>query len=142
MPGVGPHIMSVSGRQSWFGTAILVGVLYCVVGIVFALPSHQVRMWRLAAWLLSAALYAAHIGYEHFRLGTSPRATALHAALAVAVGAFGLAVAANFHEVWVAPSYRRSLALALVAWPVLTGLPAFAVALVTAYGLALTRRRS
>jgi hypothetical protein len=134
--------MSVSGRQSWLGTAILIGVLYCVVGIVFALPSNQVRMWRLAAWLLSAALYAAHIGYEHFRLGDSPRATALHTALAVAVGAFGLAVAANFHEVWVAPSYRRSLALALVAWPVLTGLPAFVVALVTAYGLALTRRRS
>lgn len=134
--------MSVSGRQSWLGTAILVGVLYCVVGIVFALPSHQVRMWRLAAWLLSAALYAAHIGYEHFRLGTSPRATALHTALAAAVGAFGLAVAANCHEVWFAPVYRRSLALALVAWPVLTGLPAFVVALVTAYGLALTRRRS
>jgi hypothetical protein len=134
--------MSVSDRQSWFGTAILIGVLYCVVGIVFALPSNQVRMWRLAAWLLSAALYAAHIGYETFRQGTPPRATALRAALAVAVGAFGLAVAANFHEVWVAPSYRRSLALALVAWPVLTGLPAFVVALVTAYGLALTRRRS
>jgi hypothetical protein len=134
--------MSVSRQQSWLGTAILTGVLYCAVGVVFALPSHQVRMWRLAAWLLSAALYAAHIGYEHFRLGSSPRATALHTALAVAVGAFGLAVAANFHEVWVAAGYRRSLALALVAWPVLTGLPASVVALVTAYGLALTRRRS
>ena len=132
--------MSVPGRQLWFGTAILAGVLYCVIGIVFALPSNQVRLWRLAAWVISAAVYAAHIGYEHFRMGNSPRATALHAALAVAIGAFGLAVAANLHELWVASSYRRSLAVALVAWPVLTALPAFVVALVAAYGLALVRR--
>jgi len=134
--------MSAPGRQSWFGAAILIGVLYCVIGIVFALPSNQVRMWRLAAWVISAAVYAAHIGYEHFRLGNSPRTTALHTALAVAVGAFGLAVAANFHEVRAATGYRRSLALALVAWPVLTALPALGVALVMAYGLARTRRRS
>lgn len=134
--------MSDARQQFWFGTAILIGVLYSVVGIVFALPTNQVRMWRLAAWAISAVLYAVHIGYEHFRLRNSPPATALHAALAVAVGAFGLAVAANVHEVWVAPSYRRGLAIALVAWPVLTALPAFIVALVTAYGLTLTRRRS
>ena len=134
--------MSAPGQPSWFGTAILIGVLYSVIGIVFALPSNQVRMWRLAAWVISAAVYAVHIGYEHFRLGNSPRATALHTALAVAVGAFGLAVAANFHELWVASSYRRSLALALVAWPLLTALPAFVVALIAAYGLTLTRSRS
>ena len=99
-------------------------------------------MWRWAAWVISAAVYAVHIAYEHFRVGNSPRVTALHTALAVAVGAFGLAVAANFHEVWAASGYRRSLALALVAWPALTALPAFIVALVTAYGLAMTRRRS
>ena len=132
--------MSVPGRQSWFGTAILAGVLYSVIGIVFALPVNQVRLWRLAAWVISAAVYAAHIGYEHFRMGNSPRATALHAALAVAIGAFGLAVAANVHELWVASSYRLSLALALVAWPALIALPAFVVALVTAFGLALTLR--
>src|SRR5436309_7099616 len=79
---VGAHIVSASGQQSWFGTAILAGVLYCFIGIVFALPSNQVRMWRLAAWAISAAVYAAYIGYEHFRLGNRPRATALHAALA------------------------------------------------------------
>ena len=92
--------------------------------------------------MISAAVYAFHIGYEHFRVGNSPRVTALHTALAVAVGAFGLAAAANFHEVWAASSYRRSLALALVAWPVPTALPAFIVALVTGCGLALTRRRT
>ena len=134
--------MSAPGQQSWFGTAIVVSASYCVIGIVFALPSNQVRLWRLAAWVISAAVYAAHVGYEHFRLGNSPRAIALHTALAAAVGAFGLAVAANVHEIWAASSYRLSLALALVAWPVLTALPAFVVALVMAYGLALIRRRS
>ena len=133
--------MSASGRQSWLATAILIGVLYSLVGIVFGLPSTHVRMWRLMAWLVSALVYAVHIAYEHFRLRNSPLATALHAALAVGVGAFGLAAAANIHEVWVAPSYRLLLALALVAWPVLTALPAFIVALVAAYGLTLARRR-
>src|SRR2546423_15651484 len=111
--------MSAPGQQSWFGTAILVSASYCVIGIVFALPSNQVRLWRLAAWVISAAVYAAHIGYEKFRLGNSPRATALHTALAVAVGAFGLAVAANVHELWVASSYRLSPVIALVGVPAL-----------------------
>ena len=132
--------MNAARQQSWFGNAILIGFLYSVIGVVFAIPSNHVPMWRLAAWVISAALYAVQIGYERFRLGNSPLPTALHTALAAAFGAFGLAVAANVHEVWVATSYRRSLALALVAWPVLTSLPAFIVALVTAYGLAFTRR--
>src|SRR2546427_1655187 len=80
----------------------LVAVAYVVIGIVFgalatsADPNH-VRLWRLAAWVASAAVAAAQIGYEHYRLGSSPRPTALHAAGAVALGAFGLAVAANVH---------------------------------------------
>jgi hypothetical protein len=133
--------MSTPGQQSWFGTAILIGVVYCVVGIAFALPPDHVRVWRLAAWVISAAVYAAHIGFERFRLGNSPRAAAFHTALAVAVGAFGLAVAANIHEGWVASSYRRSLALALVAWPALTAVPAFVVAWVAAGALARIQRR-
>ena len=133
--------MSGPGQSSWFGKAILIGILYCVIGIVFALPSDHVRVWRLAAWVISAAVYAAHIGYEEFRLGNSPRVTALHTALAVAVGAFGLAVAANIHEGLVASSYRRSLALALVAWPAVTAVPAFVVALAAAAALARIRRR-
>jgi hypothetical protein len=134
--------MRASGRQAWLGTTILIGVLYSVICIVFALPTNHVRMWRLAAWAISAIVFAFHIGYEHFRQRNSTGAIALHAALAVAVGALGLAVAANVHEIVVTPSYRHSLAVALIAWPVLTGLPAFVVALVAAYGLSLIRRRS
>jgi hypothetical protein len=133
--------MSVHRQQSWFITPILVGVASSIIGVGFALPSNQGRAWRLAVWVASAVVYAAHIAYEQFRLGNSPRAAALHTALAVAVGAFGLAMAANIHEVWVGPSYRRSLAIALVAGPVLTAIPAFVVALVGAAALARIRGR-
>ncbi len=122
--------MDAPDRQSWFGTAIVIGVLYCVSGIVFALPSSQVRVWRLAAWAASAAVYAAHIAHEHFRLRNSSRSTALHVAVAVAIGGFGLAVAATIHSLFAPPNYTRwRFVLALVVWPVITGLPAFLVAL-------------
>ena len=121
--------MSASGKQSWFGLAILIGFLYAFIGVVFALPSHQIRVWRFAAWVISAAVYAAHIGYEHFRKRNSPGSTALHVAMAVGIGAFGIAVSALVHSFFVTPNYPRSrLLLALVLWPVITGVPAFMVA--------------
>jgi hypothetical protein len=58
--------------------------------------------------------------------------------LAVALGAFGLAVAATVHAQAVS-SIRPAYALALVLWPVLTAVPAFIVALAVA-ALAAGRR--
>jgi hypothetical protein len=124
---------------------LLVGAVYLVAGIAFgalaaAAPSHQLRVaWRLAAWLASAIAFAAHIGYEHFRLLSCPRITASHTALSVAVGAFGLAVAANIHALRTASGNHRLLAVALVVWPVLAAVPAFVVALAAAAGLARVR---
>lgn len=131
------EVMDASSRKHRIGVAILIGVLYGVIGVVFALPSGQVRTWRLAAWVVSAAVYAVHIGYELFRAHNSPRATALHAAMAVATGAFLLAVAATVHKTIVvshAPYWR--FLLALVLWPIITALPAFLVALVAGTVLA------
>src|SRR5882762_10456966 len=131
--------MDGSGRLRWLRAVLFVGVVYLVAGISFAAlanraASAQMRVtWRLAAWVISAAAFAAHIGYEHIRLRSSPRTTAVHAALAVALGAFGLAVAASVHA-YAVSSYHPSHAVALVAWPVLTALPAFGVALVAAAG--------
>ncbi|MBW8838262.1 MAG: hypothetical protein JF602_00150 [Gemmatimonadetes bacterium] len=51
---------------------IVVGVIYAAVGIVFAWPENHVHVWRLAAWLVSAAAFATHIGYESFRMRTVP----------------------------------------------------------------------
>ncbi len=126
---------------------ILVAVAYVVIGIVFgalakSADANHVRLWRLAAWVASAALAAAQIGYEHHRLGSSPRPTALHAAGAVALGAFGLALAANIHSLSAATHGQHSLLLALVAWPVITALPAFLVALALAAVLARFSRHA
>lgn len=121
---------------------IVVGALYAVTGIVFAWPESHVRMWRFAAWLVSAVAYATHIAYEHFRMRSTPGRTARHVALAVALGAFGLALSATIHSLLVASTgqQRRLVRLALVIWPIITGLPAFLVAL--AASEVLTRLRS
>ena len=89
-------------------------------------------MWRRLAWLVSGVGFAAHIAYGHFRLGNPPRTTAMHASIAAGLGACALAVAANLHEWKTASSYRPSIALSLVAWPLLTFVPAFLVAMVFA----------
>ena len=127
--------MGASGRQSSLPAVILLGLAYAAIGVGFAAlanpAAHQARfIWRLSAWVASAAVYAAHIGYEHYRLDNSPRSTALHAAVAVALGGFGLAVSASLHS-------RHPLVLALALWPIITGLPAFLVAL--AVGAVLAR---
>ena len=138
--------MNVSGR-SWVRAMILVAGAYVVIGIVFGVlanlgDANHVRLWRLAAWVASAAVAAAHIGYEHYRLGSSPRPTALHAAGAVALGAFGLAVAANVHWLFAEAHGQRSPLLALPVWPVITAIPAFPVALAVAAVLGRFSRRS
>ncbi len=139
--------MDTSGRLRWLRAVLLMGAVYLVTGLVFATlagwsGSGQMRViWRLAAWVISAAAFTAHIGYEHVRLRSTPRTTALHASLGVALGAFGLAVAANLHAPPASSQkHSQALTLALLLWPVLTGLPAFTVALAGAAGLAHWRR--
>jgi hypothetical protein len=100
------------------------------------------RLWRLAAWVASAAVAAAQIWYEQYRAGSSPRPTALRAAGAVALGAFGLALAANIHWLFATTRGQHSPLLALVAWPVITALAAFPVALAAAAVLARLSRRA
>jgi hypothetical protein len=139
--------MQQSTNPPWFRTALLFAIVYPVVGITFSFPakstaSNEIRVaWRLAAWLVSAAAFAAHIAYEHFRARTRPTRAALHVAAAVALGAFLLAVWVNVHAHWIASSDQSSLApLALVLFPAVTGVPAFVVALVAVAVLARARR--
>ena len=136
--------MNVSSR-SWVRALLLVAVAYAAIGIVFAalaVDGNHVRVWRLAAWVASAVVAAAHIWYEQYRLGSSPRPTALHAAGAVALGAFGLALAANVHWLFAGTHGQRPPLLALPVWPVITALPAFVAALVVAAVLARFSRRA
>ena len=90
--------------------------------------------------MVSAVVYAAHIGYEHFRIRSSPLSTALHVALGAAVGAFGLAAAAIVHSLVTGTGNLRLLRLALLIWPLITGVPAFVVALVLTAVLARVPR--
>ena len=139
--------MDVPGRRSWVRALMLAAVAYAVIGIAFAAldksaDADHVHPWRLAAWAASAAAAAAHIGYEHYRLGSSPRPTALHAAGAVALGAFGLALAANVHWLFAETHGRPPPLLALPVWPVITAIPAFLLALAGAAVLARLSRRA
>jgi hypothetical protein len=137
--------MDDSSRPRWLSTVILVGLLYLAIGIASAAlagaaASNQMRsFWRLSAFVISAVVFASHIAYEHFRLHNKARPTAWHAAVAVAVGAFALAIMANIHDLGSASGYRPRMLVALVAWPLLTAVPAFIIALVVAAGLTLRR---
>jgi hypothetical protein len=123
---------------------VLVGAFYAAIGVVFAWPENHVRVWRLAAWLVSAAAFAAHIGYESFRTSAAPGRAALRVASAVALGAFGLALSATIHSFVVASTaqHRRLVRLALAIWPIITGLPAFLVALAASAAVARLRRKA
>lgn len=118
--------------QGWFRAALLVGVAYGLIGRLFALPATDVHAWRLAAWIVSVAVYAAHIGYEHFRVRSSPRLTAIHVAVAVAIGAFALVAAGMLHDLWTASTIRPAWLLALVVLPAVTAVPAFLGGLIVA----------
>ena len=126
--------------------ALIVGAIYCVSGIVFAelddgtMLAH-VRYWRLVAWATSAIAFALHICYDHFRLRQPARATALHASLAVALGASALAISALVRALGSGTGNPRLLAIAIVVWPVIATVPAFLVALTTATVLSRWRPR-
>ncbi len=140
--------MDVSDRKRWFRMAVLLGAVYFVFGVAFAAfaswsgSSSMREIWNRLGFLASAIAFALHIGYEHFRLRSSALRTASHVAIAVALGAFALAVSANVHGYRVGSSNKGLLAFALVAWPAITAVPAFVVALVAAAGLGLRRRRT
>ena len=120
---------------------LILAAWYFIIGYGSAVldPSVPARMrftWRLAAWIACFVAFAAHIAFLRFKFRKTSVATALHAAMAVALGAFLLAVAATVHAVMVASHapYWQFL-VALIVWPVITSLPAFVVALSAAWVL-------
>ena len=131
--------MGKSLHQLWVRTAVLLGIGYALVGTVFAITNTHVKAWRLAAWVVSAIGYAAHIANERVRPQNTAGSAALHVAVAVAIGAFGLAVGANIHSLSTGSTnqHRQLLLLSIRIWPVMTALPAFPFALGTS--VVLTR---
>ena len=131
-----------AGKYKWLRAVILFALVYLVIAVAFPNPpaSNKMQfMWRLGAWLAAALAFAIHIGFEHFRFRNSPQRTAFHVCAAVSLGAFGLAVVANIHALRTGTGNHRLLGSALLIWPIITGLPAFIVALVAAAVLARLR---
>ena len=128
------QMLETTNRRSWVLTVTLVAVVYCAVGVIF----QGQFVWRLAAWVVSAVVYGMHLAYERFGMRSSPWFAAVHVAAAVALGSFGLAVAATLHRAFAAGMGAdvRLYALALFAWPTLTALPAFVVGLIITSAIA------
>jgi len=128
--------------KTWARAAMLFGLGYAIAGVVFAIPSTYVQFWRLAAWGVSGVILALHIAYERFRLATPPFTAAWHVGLGAAIGGFGIAAGANVHALMAAAPNpnQRLLLLALAIWPVITGLPAYLVALGLSAALSRARR--
>jgi hypothetical protein len=127
--------LNASTKYQWLRAVLLFAAVYLLLGVAFPNPpaSNKMQfMWRLGAWLIAAIAFWIHIALEHFRFRNSPRQTALHVSMSVSIGAFALAVAANIHALKAGTGNQRLLALALVLWPLITGVPAFIVALVAA----------
>ncbi|MDB4890771.1 MAG: hypothetical protein JWL61_2626 [Gemmatimonadetes bacterium] len=125
---------------------LLCGLVYLVAGVVLGALAGRAgsiqerNIWRWAAWVISAIAFGLHIVYEQVKVGSSARLTALRVSLAVGIGAFGLAAAANVHAQSVSPTkHSVLLLLSLIIWPVMTALPAFVVALIAAAILARLR---
>ena len=130
--------------RRWRASAVFVGALYSAFGIaastVGAAPVPVGLVARWAAFLLSGAVFVAHVAHESLRLRSTTLRAAWHAAVAAALGGFGLALSANVHELASPSDYRPRMFIALVAWPLLTGVPAYVGALLLAAMLGRGRR--
>lgn len=122
----------------------MAGALYLVAGTIssaLAAAAHPGPMQffaRASAFGISAVILALHVAYERLRLGSATMRAAWHGAVGAAFGGFGLALMANIHDLGSATGYRPRMLVALVAWPFITAVPAFVVALVVA---AVVRKR-
>ena len=117
--------------RSWIGVALGAGVAYVMIGRLFPAPAGEhLQAWRFAAWGVSGIVYASHIAWEHLHLQSPVRRMALHVALGVAIGGFGLALIGMINARSSPAGITPLWFLALVLWPAFTAIPAFLGALV------------
>ena len=127
-------------KSRWVWAALVAGVAYILIGRLFPQPAAHLQAWRLGAWVASAIVFAVHICYERFMVRGPPPSIAIHTATAVAIGALGLAIAGMSHSIATGGEFRPTWIVALVAWPAITAIPAFFVALVASRLLARAPR--
>ena len=112
--------------------AVLAGLTYIIIGRFFPNPPTNNFWWRLAAWILSAVVFFAHVAFVHFRGRVSAARVARSAALGCAVGGFGLAAWAMAINAQRGTMRPGTWGLALVLWPLILAVPGFVVAYTTA----------
>jgi hypothetical protein len=125
---------------------MLFTVIYVLVGITFTVMTSSITsdgmktLGEWAAFLISIAIFVYHIVYEHYRLLNPPRIVALRVSVAVALGAFLLATAANILTLFVDSDKNNLMILAFAVWPFVTAVPAFLISLAVA--TILSKKRS
>jgi len=123
-------------RRRWGPIATIAGVAYFTIGVVFgALAGSSgstlgLKAWRWAAFALSLVVFLVHVRFDHQRFRNT-LTTARHVAIGVALGGFLLAAMATARATLVEGTPRRLL-VALIVWPLLTGIPAFVAAWILA----------
>ena len=128
--------MDRATRASGLRLALFATAAYVAIGVITPFLAGdgtspaRLTTWRLVAWILSLAVFAAHVTAARLREQRSPAASAVQVALAVALAATVLAAAGPVRTYWGKPNSARMILLSLVLWPVMTGLPAFVAAFV------------
>jgi hypothetical protein len=120
--------MTVSTSRSWVRTALVVAVLYAIIGFVTVAinqaagggRSTGLQAVRIASWLLSALVFLGHLTGEA-RRSVRAAGAAGRASAAVALATFILALVATVRQVQ-AGNTRLAVLVALFVWPLLTGL--------------------
>lgn len=111
--------------------ALLAGIAYVAIGRFFPNPATNQFWWRLGAWILSAIIFAIHVAIEYRRGGPAWR-VARNAAIGTAIGGFGLAAWAMVYNGMRGTAHPGTWGLALVLWPVITAVPGFILAYLSA----------
>ena len=117
-------MISISSRAA----VLLAATAYLVIGRFFPNSGPHVQMLRIAAWASSAVVFVGHIAHERVACRSSNTEMAAHIAAAVAIGAFGLAIAGPLYARWVAGRPIPPVLPVLVLWPLVTAAPAYLVA--------------
>jgi len=126
--------------KPWLRAALVAAAVYFLIcGLALAelagrAATAEARFaWRMTSWVIGALTITAHIAWEQFRLRSRPLAAALHTSLGVALGMSVLAAAALVRALVTHSGKPALLGLAIVLWPLVSGVPTFLVTLGAAF---------
>ena len=126
--------------KPWLRAALLAAAVYFLIcGLALAelagrAATAEARFtWRMASWVIGALTITAHIAWEQFRLRSRPLTAAFHTSLGVALGTSALAAAALVRALVTATGKPALLALAIVLWPLISGVPTFLATLAASF---------